>query len=114
MGPDIVLAIAANKSDLEKERSVPESVVAAYAAEIGASCFSTSAKTGEGLERAFLDIAKRCLERQHASLTREASIGTSSLGESLSALTLLPALLSPSVSLSGAAAAVLACSQDTC
>ena len=64
VGPDIVLTIAANKSDLEKERSVPEEVVKEYATSIGAAHFSTSAKTGAGLELAFQDLAHRCLEQQ--------------------------------------------------
>lgn len=78
VGPDIVITIAANKCDLEKQRSVPEATIAAYSSEIGASHFNTSAKTGAGLEEAFVDLAKRCLERQHAQLAREASVGAAS------------------------------------
>ena len=71
-----MLTIAANKCDLEKERSVPEAVIAAYAADINASYFNTSAKTGAGLEQAFVDIAKRCLEQQHARLAQASSFGS--------------------------------------
>lgn len=59
------MTIAANKCDLEGERSVPDAVVAAYAKESGATYFNTSAKTGSGLEQAFLDIAKRAVQKQH-------------------------------------------------
>lgn len=34
VGPDIVITIAANKCDLEKERSVPDAVVAAFAQQV--------------------------------------------------------------------------------
>ncbi len=75
VGPDIVVTIAANKSDLEKERSVPDAVVAAYAKDSGASYFNTSAKTGSGLELAFLDIAKRVMEKQHEKAARNSGTG---------------------------------------
>ena len=55
---------------------MPEAVIAAYAADINASYFNTSAKTGAGLEQAFVDIAKRCLEQQHARLAQASSFGS--------------------------------------
>ena len=76
VGPDIVVTIAANKCDLEKERSVPDAVVAAYAKDARASYFNTSAKTGSGLEQAFLDIAKRVMEKQHEKAARSSSPGS--------------------------------------
>lgn len=51
-----MVTIAANKSDLEKKRSVPDAVVAAYAKEAGASYFNTSAKTGTGQMLALLTV----------------------------------------------------------
>lgn len=77
VGPDIVVTIAANKCDLESSRSVPDAVIAAYAKEAGASYFNTSAKTGSGLEQAFMDIAKRVLEKQHEKAARTGSLGSS-------------------------------------
>jgi GTPase SAR1 family protein len=82
VGPDIVITIAANKCDLEKERSVPDAVIAAYAQQVGASYFNTSAKTGSGLEKVFQDIGRRALQRQHEKLARSSAAG--SLGEPLS------------------------------
>ena len=79
-----MVTIAANKCDLEKERSVPDAVVAAYAKEAGASYFNTSAKTGSGLEQAFLDIAKRVMEKQNEKAARNG--GTGSLGNPASLL----------------------------
>lgn len=78
VGPDIIVTIAANKCDLEGERSVTDAVVAAFAKEAGASYFNTSAKTGSGLEQAFQDIAKRAMLKQHEKAVRER--GTGSLG----------------------------------
>ena len=59
---------------------MPDAVVAAYAKEAGASYFNTSAKTGSGLEQAFLDIAKRVMEKQHEKAARNSDTG--SLGKS--------------------------------
>ena len=69
---------------------MPDAVVAAYSKEAGASYFNTSAKTGSGLEQAFLDIAKRVMEKQHEKAAR--SSGTGSLGISLISSLLLPML----------------------
>ena len=55
---------------------MPEAVIAAYAADINASYFNTSAKTGAGLEQAFVDLAKRCLEQQHAKQAQASSMGS--------------------------------------
>jgi GTPase SAR1 family protein len=76
VGPDIVITIAANKCDLEKERSVPDAVIAAYARQVGASYFNTSAKTGSGLDKAFQDIAKRALQQQQEKLASRSSTGS--------------------------------------
>jgi len=56
-GKDIVLAVAGNKADLERSRQVPKEEAEAYAASIGATLFSTSAKLNKGVEPAFLAIA---------------------------------------------------------
>lgn len=69
-----MLAIAANKCDLEAERKVPVETIGSYAQEIGAKVFNTSAKTGLGLERVFEDIAKRILVQQHEDGARTQSL----------------------------------------
>lgn len=57
VGNDIVIAIAGNKIDLEKNRHVDEKEAVDYAASVGAQHFPTSAKSNRGLEEVFLDIA---------------------------------------------------------
>ena len=57
VGPSIVIAIAANKQDLQKERTVSAQESAGYAASIHALHVGTSAKTGEGLQDVFQAIA---------------------------------------------------------
>ena len=52
-----MLALAANKSDLERSRQVKQADVEAYAASIGAALFGTSAKLDKGVEQAFHAIA---------------------------------------------------------
>ena len=75
MGPKIVLAIAANKCDLEAERKVSLDTVETYAKAIDARSFSTSAKTGAGLDLVFEDIAKRILIQRHENGARTQSLG---------------------------------------
>lgn len=66
VGPDIVLAIAANKQDLRKDMAVSDDELAMYAASIGALHAGTSAKTGEGLTEIFQALAER-IAAQHSS-----------------------------------------------
>ncbi len=57
--PSIQLVICGNKADLERSRKVDNAAAAAYAKEMGASHFLTSAKMGDGLKEAFADLTKR-------------------------------------------------------
>lgn len=57
VGNDIVIAIAGNKIDLEKNRHVDEREAIDYATSVGAQHFHTSAKSNRGLEEVFSDIA---------------------------------------------------------
>jgi len=62
VGDDIVIAIAGNKSDLERNRQVSTEDGQSYAASVGASYFNTSAKLNRGIDDVFLDLSKRMLE----------------------------------------------------
>jgi Ras-related protein Rab-21 len=53
--------LAGNKVDLERSRQVPLAEAEAYAASIGASLFSTSAKMNKGVDQAFQAIADSTL-----------------------------------------------------
>jgi len=64
VGNDIVIAIAGNKSDLEKNRQVEISAAEEYARSVGAVHFSTSAKTNKGTDDVFLDLSKRIIEQK--------------------------------------------------
>eukprot|EP01006_Ploeotia_vitrea_P041350 TRINITY_DN66504_c4_g17_i2.p3 TRINITY_DN66504_c4_g17~~TRINITY_DN66504_c4_g17_i2.p3 ORF type:complete len:151 (-),score=85.38 TRINITY_DN66504_c4_g17_i2:100-552(-) len=61
VGQDIVLLIAGNKSDMAKNRQVDEADAVQYAESVGAVHMNTSAKTGKGVESAFLELTKRML-----------------------------------------------------
>jgi len=63
LGNEIVLAIAGNKCDLEKNRVVSEEEALSYAAKVKARHFNTSAKLNKGVEEVFLDLTKRLLEK---------------------------------------------------
>ncbi|AQK85496.1 hypothetical protein ZEAMMB73_Zm00001d038032, partial [Zea mays] len=56
---DIVMAIAANKSDLVRLKNIDTQDAASYAESIATNLFVTSAKTGTGIDDVFSDIAKR-------------------------------------------------------
>uniref|UniRef100_A0A0A9FQZ8 Ras-related protein Rab-21 n=1 Tax=Arundo donax TaxID=35708 RepID=A0A0A9FQZ8_ARUDO len=64
---DIVMAIAANKSDLVRSKNIDTQDAVSYAESIGASLFVTSAKTGTGIDDVFSDISKRLLEKRKNS-----------------------------------------------
>ena len=58
VGTDIIIAIAGNKIDLEKMRSVDDEEARLYASSVDASHFYTSAKSNKGLDEVFIDLAQ--------------------------------------------------------
>ena len=64
VGNEIVIAIAGNKSDLEKNRQVEVSAAEEYARSVGAVHFSTSAKTNKGTDDVFLDLSKHIIDQK--------------------------------------------------
>ncbi|KAJ1695381.1 hypothetical protein LUZ63_012079 [Rhynchospora breviuscula] len=65
--PDIIMTIAANKSDLLRSKKINIQDAESYSTSIGARLFVTSAKTGVGIDEMFLDIAKRLMDRRKES-----------------------------------------------
>ena len=63
VGKDIVLVIAGNKVDMEKNRQVDLNESEEYAKSVGAAHILCSAKTGKGVEQAFLEITKKMLKK---------------------------------------------------
>uniref|UniRef100_A0A7S0PZI3 Ras-related protein Rab-21 n=1 Tax=Coccolithus braarudii TaxID=221442 RepID=A0A7S0PZI3_9EUKA len=61
VGENIVIVIAGNKSDLERQRLVSQQTAAQYAESVGASYAETSAKTGRGIDDAFGLMARQLL-----------------------------------------------------
>ncbi|GMF07534.1 unnamed protein product [[Candida] boidinii] len=57
--PDIVIALAGNKLDLESERSISTEEAKIYANEEGLLFFEVSAKTGENVKDTFKAIAEK-------------------------------------------------------
>jgi len=58
VGQDIVLCIAGNKIDLDKERAVDQAEAEEYAQSVGAIHCHTSARTGKGIDESFLSLTK--------------------------------------------------------
>mmetsp|Transcript_19622 Transcript_19622/g.48160 ORF Transcript_19622/g.48160 Transcript_19622/m.48160 type:complete len:214 (+) Transcript_19622:319-960(+) len=71
VGEGIVLCIAGNKIDLDKERQVSKEEAEEYAKSVGATHCLTSAKNGKGIEETFLQLTKNIIEfkTQNASKT---------------------------------------------
>ena len=59
-----MLVIAGNKMDLVKNRQVDEEEAVAYAESVGAIHMPCSAKTGKGVEAAYLELTKGILKRK--------------------------------------------------
>jgi len=80
LGTSVILCIAGNKTDLEKNRTVPEQDAIQYADSVGAFHFQTSAKLNQGIEEMFNNLAKRMLESAKAtkSASPTAAAGNSS------------------------------------
>ncbi|MES1909092.1 MAG: hypothetical protein MHM6MM_001897 [Cercozoa sp. M6MM] len=78
VGDEIAIVIAENKIDLHKNRQVSEDEAGEFAKSVGAALVRTSAKTGEGVDSAFLTVAKIVCQRlsdkaSASSLDRTAS-----------------------------------------
>mmetsp|Transcript_21180 Transcript_21180/g.22980 ORF Transcript_21180/g.22980 Transcript_21180/m.22980 type:complete len:201 (-) Transcript_21180:105-707(-) len=64
VGTEIVIVIAGNKIDLEKNRNVNEQEAIQYADSVGATHFHTSAKLNKGLDEVFQSLASKMLEKK--------------------------------------------------
>lgn len=78
---DIIFLIVGNKADLVSFREVATAEAQEYANSIGALAYiETSAKTGDGVEGAFLEIARRLNEQRLTAPPRNPEFGYSSGG----------------------------------
>lgn len=64
LGEDIVIAIAGNKADMEKGRHVDKEDALRYTASVSGSHHLTSAKSGAGVQEAFVDLLKRIVAKK--------------------------------------------------
>lgn len=58
LGPEVVIAIAANKIDLDNSRNVTVEEGKIYSADVGARYIETSAKSNLGIEELFSELTK--------------------------------------------------------
>ncbi len=72
--PNTVIFLIGNKCDLDSQRDVTYDEAKQFADENGLTFLETSAKTGEGVEEAFLETAKRIFQNiQDGSLDLNAA-----------------------------------------
>ena len=67
--PNVVIALAANKSDLEQYRVVSTQEAKAYARENDMSYFETSAKSAANVRTMFVELAQRVPRKDVAALS---------------------------------------------
>lgn len=79
--PDIVIALAGNKSDLGQRRVVEYEEAAAYAEENGLLFMETSAKNANNVNEIFLAIARKLPRDQDAGSTQPGGIRPGQSGE---------------------------------
>mmetsp|Transcript_100444 Transcript_100444/g.197190 ORF Transcript_100444/g.197190 Transcript_100444/m.197190 type:complete len:206 (+) Transcript_100444:71-688(+) len=78
VGNDIIIVIAGNKIDLEKNRSVNEADAIKYAESVGAVHMHTSAKANRGLDEVFESLAQKMLEKKNSGGGKAGGAGGSS------------------------------------
>eukprot|EP01136_Pigoraptor_vietnamica_P000596 Opistho-1_new@26100 len=67
---DVVLCVVGNKADLEDARRVPTAVARKYAEEIGALFCETSAKSDNGVEPMFTEVARKLMHSRSMRKSR--------------------------------------------
>ena len=63
-GDNVQICIAGNKCDLRDKRSVAEADAQAYAQQVNAEHYNTSAKAGKGIDEAFMALTKRMVDER--------------------------------------------------
>jgi GTPase SAR1 family protein len=74
----ICIIIVGNEFDLQNQRAVDEDEVRNYANSVGASFMEVSAKTGMGVENAFVDLTMRMLDTVKPSHRSRSSLASAS------------------------------------
>lgn len=77
LGDEVCIALVGNKNDCEKDRVVSHQAAEAYAKEVGAGHFLTSAKLNRGINEVFLSLCKKMVERHDMMVARRQSMPSS-------------------------------------
>lgn len=80
VGNEILLTIAGNKLDLERQRVVSKQEAADYAESVGAIYCETSAKLGKGIDDVFSSMGKRLLQARAGASAKRGGASARSTG----------------------------------
>jgi len=75
VGESIALLIVGNKSDLERERQVNEAEAKEYADSVNATHLAVSAKTGKGVDAAFVQLTQRMMTTREQQQNANSAAG---------------------------------------
>ncbi|CAG9326356.1 unnamed protein product [Blepharisma stoltei] len=73
-GKDIAIILVGNKCDKENEREIPRQNAIDFAKSIGVTHFSTSAKTGSGVNECFMEITRALLEKDRGKIQKDSPL----------------------------------------
>ncbi|CCW66854.1 unnamed protein product [Phytomonas sp. Hart1] len=72
--PETIITLVGNKNDLEESRCVSTEECQRYATEVGVFSIETSAKSGNGVQEMFDNIAKTLVEAKNPNSVRESRV----------------------------------------
>ena len=73
---DIVICVAGNKADMERERQINRADALEFCRKLQIRHFDTSAKTGNGVQEIFTDLATQIFELNKDVLPRSSTRGS--------------------------------------
>jgi len=81
LGSEVILIIVGNKIDLERNRVVSQKEAEDYAAQVGATHMTTSAKLNQGINEMFTELTRQIVDKDKTGRKREDGNGGFVIGK---------------------------------